>query len=956
MIKSEDSVHVLGNIVLVKYQPSSVRTVQYDIDGGRLINGAVPSKVVSSLDAQDVLASKSQLTLYVSTSKTVDTKLAFAKFPIVFDDSHFPIPFEIDVELPNQQRGLLQRADIVLYFFAYVSNEESRITTFIPAGTSQILLQGTNRLVQKLDVYVKMSGIEIAGLFKSRYGQRYIHAGTTFQIRIVSEQSLSVKGDQLPEAVAELTLNNVPAMYPVPFSIKVDYQSLLPNTKYYALGYINENGIQRSVTYEPIWVINEQQVLVTPQVIFTVVPSPFILRGSVTRSMPGSFFIQPHSSLVLRLHQIGSDKEDIIFKLPEITSLPQAFQVNISQSSEFDPTKNYDMRALIMDKDNNIYMASLQPILLVEEITRLFVPVDDLLYYVQCSIQASSSQQLTYIPGSTATILVTESPDAPTKPIFSMHVENIAPDFRDFSIQVPTTAIQRGVSYYLIMMVESNDVITHLSKSLLISNNQPPPVLFQVPVLSLNLISGVLFDTENRPAQWSSSSHANLYLIDDRPENPDKAIVQVWRIHLENDFPVRFDIQLDFSLLRGDGIYRLQAAIEDNRNVLEYKPAASVLAFTPQGGLITDVRIPLHSVKTHQLVKGLIYITDIRGPLPDKTELIIQLSSSPSVSHPSIIDEIHLKLDGLELPVKFNMSLQMNKIDITAIYYFLVSYVVNGSAVIPASQAFAFSPRNEATVIITLSKTPRIPITGQVTSTGSPLILPDDAVMHLYITDDVTMDKPQIYSEVFLQSSPNSLYEFTLSIDSSVIQQKIPLYLRADILYKNEIILEMPRPALLQIGLGGEWNINLVVDLPTLLIGQITSMGNFEKIGGEFEVFVQIVDRDNPDTVVHTSQLRLGANLPQTYRVEVNNNIFVKTTALQARAVIKNCREKVLFQSAGSTNIHAGINVDVTLPVVLTNPEDLRTIQNRVDQVASIKAGAWKLSVVGLNPVLIAEK
>jgi len=218
------------------------------------------------------------------------------------------------------------------------------------------------------------------------------------------------------------------------------------------------------------------------------------------------------------------------------------------------------------------------------------------------------------------------------------------------------------------------------------------------------------------------------------------------------------------------------------------------------------------------------------------------------------------------------------------------------------------------------------------------------------------MDKPQIYSEVFLQSSPNSLYEFTLSIDSSVIQQKIPLYLRADILYKDEIILTMPRPALLQIALGGEWNINLVVDLPTLLIGQITSVGNFEKIGGEFEVFVQIVDRENPESVVHTSQLRLGANLPQTYRVEVNNNIFVKTSGLQARAIIKNCREKVLFQSAGTTNIHAGINVGVSLPVVLTNPDDLHTIQNRVDQVASIKAGAWKLSVVGLNPVLIAEK
>jgi len=945
MVIREHHVHVSGNIVLVKYLPSFIDTVQYDLDGARLLHGGRVLKQTRPF-AQDFLARQSRVTLYVATSKTTDTKLAFAHFPIHYDNDHFPFSFDIDVELPSQQRGLLERADITLYFFVYITNLETHVDTYLPAGTSQILLQGTNRLVQKLDVYVKASGIEISGLFRGRFGQQLIPSGTAFQIFIVPEYSLSLRYTKTFDSVAQLTINSVPAMFPVPFSLMVNYQSLKPNTKYYAIAYIFENGVQRPIHQEPIWVINEQNVLVTSQVVFNVIPSPFILRGTVSRSMPGAFYLQSGSSLILRLHEIGSDSQDIIYKLPEILTFPQVFQINISQSSRFDASKKYDIRALITDEKNNIYMASLQPIPLLDELSRLVVPVDDLLYNVQVRLQASSNQYLTYIPGSAAQVFVTETPEVPSKPIVAIRIDSIPSDFRDFSIQVPATAIQRGRNYYLVMMIEINGMITHVSKSLLISNNQPPPFAIQLPVLSLNLVSGVIYDKDNRPAQWTSSSYANVYLVDDHTESLSNNVVQVWKIHVENDFPIRFEVQLDFNRLRPNHVYRLQAAIENGLSLIEYKPAGSVLTLNTVGGIISDLRVPVVSVKTFQRVKGLIYINDFPRPLPEKSEIIVQLSSSSSLTHPRIIDELRIKVEGRDLPIDFSMDLSLNKIDMSAVYYFFVQYVVRDSVVIPVSQAFAFSPRNDATVVLTLSKTPQIPITGQVTSTGSPLMLPDGAIFHIYLTDNATHTKPLIFNEVFLRSSPNSLYEFTMNIDSLILQKQIPLYLRADILYHDSIILSIPRPALLQITPGGEWNINLVVDLPTLLVGQILSMSQYEPTGAEFEVYIQILERGTTN-VVTTSRLRLEANFPQKFRIEIDNELFVRYSSLQARAIIKNCKEQVLFEAGGFIDIHAGINVKVDLPVVLTNPERMKDLHVNVNQIASLYSGLWRLSVTG---------
>ena len=138
-----------------------------------------------------------------------------------------------------------------------------------------------------------------------------------------------------------------------------------------------------------------------------------------------------------------------------------------------------------------------------------------------------------------------------------------------------------------------------------------------------------------------------------------------------------------------------------------------------------------------------------------------------------------------------------------------------------------------------------------------------------------------------------------MNIDSIILQKRIPLFLRADILYQDKIILSIPRPALLQITPGGEWNINLVVDLPTLIIGRIVPMSQQERINGELDVLIQILERGT-NHVVHTSRLRLDANLPQQFRVEIDNELFVRFPALQARAIIKNCKEQILFESGGS--------------------------------------------------------
>jgi uncharacterized lipoprotein YbaY len=592
-------------------------------------------------------------------------------------------------------------------------------------------------------------------------------------------------------------------------------------------------------------------------------------------------------------------------------------------------------------------MGTIESIPLLDEFTKLTIPVDDLLYYVQVRLHTSANEILSFIPGSTAQIIVTESPESPIKPIAARRIDIVTADFHEFSIQVSATAMERGRNYYLVMMIENNGIITHVSKTLLISNNQPPPLVIQLPVLSLNVIRGVIFDVENRPAQWSSSSYAHLYLLDDEIKDADKAIVQTWKIQLENNFPVRFEVRLDFSLLRPNHVYRLQGAIENGRDLLEYKPAGSVLTLNPSGGILSDVRIPVHNDKQFQLVSGRIYITDLRGPLPEKGEIIVQLSSSPSLTHPSIIDEVHIKVDGRTLPVDFSMELPLNKIDINSVYYFLVRYVVGDSVIIPSRQAFAFSPRNDATVVLTLSKTRQIPITGQVTSTGSPLLLPDGSTLHLYITDNFDQDKPMIYSEVYLKATANSLYEFTMNIDSVILQKKIPLYLRADILYEDKIILSIPRPALLQITPGGEWNINLVVDLPTLLVGQIVSMSRQETISGEFDVLIQILERGTTN-IVHTARLRLSANLPQRFSIELDNELFIRYPALQARAIIKNCKEQILFETGGTVNIHTGLNVQVDLPVVLTDRKKLNEIQTTINEIASIHTGVWRLSVTGV--------
>jgi uncharacterized lipoprotein YbaY len=946
---SENSVHITGNIAMVKDRSPVIEAAQYDLKDGLFLNGNRPIIQSSQTFAQEHIVKESSIMLYVATSKTLDRKLAFASFPVKFNDGYFPISFDIYVELPNQQRGLLDRADITLYLFAYIYNDVSRTYTFIPAGHSQIFLQGTHQVVQKLDVFVKPSGIEINGLFRGRFGEKYIRSGTAFQVFIISEESLTIyRTSSSFESVAQITINNVPAMYPLPFSLLVQNQSLKPNMKYYAVAFIFENGVRRLLDQAPIWVINQQQALVASQFIFNVAPAPFILRGSVTRSMPGLYFVQSHSTLIVRLREIGTESGDILFKLQGINTLPQVFRINVSKSPRFDPSKNYDVSAFLTDENQKVYMGSLQSIPLLDEVSNLIIPLDDLVYNVQVRLHASSNQLLNYIPGSKAVMLVTESPESPTEPIATETIESISSDFREFSIQIPATSIQRGRNYYLVMMIEISGIITHISKILLISNNQPPPLVIQLPVLSHNLIRGVIFDMENRPAQWSSSSYATLYLLDDTAENPDKAIVQFWKIHLENEFPVRFEVQLDFSRILPHRMYRLQAAIENGRSLLEYKPAGSVLVLNSNGLIMSDVRVPVHNIKTFQLVNGLVYINGMHGPLPEKGEIVIQLSSSPSLTHPSIIDEIRINVDGRQLPVEFSMNLTLTKIDMKSVYYFIVQYVVRGDVIIPASQTFAFSPHNEATIVLTISKTEQILITGQVTSTGGPLSLPTGATLRLYITDSADNIKSLVVSEVSLLASLNSLYQFTMNVDSTVFLKKIPLYLHADILYQNEIILSIPRPPLLQIAPGGEWNIDLRVDLPTLLIGKIISLSQHEVISGEFEVYIQIFQSDSTD-VVHTSRLRLDADLPQKFRIELDSELFVKYSSLKARALIKNCKEQILFESGSSFNIFAGVNVNVDLTVVLTNPQRLQELHTNVNEISSLYTGIWQVSVVATN-------
>ncbi|CAF4628429.1 unnamed protein product [Rotaria sp. Silwood1] len=939
---SNNSVHVSGNIIFVKHQSSVLGTVQYYLDRANLTNGnqsLIQSRVPFT---ENFIVNQSRITLYVSTSKTIDRKLAFSKFQIKVKRHQFPLTFHIHVKLPN-----LTHDDITLYFFVYITNGEKHIYTFIPAGNSQIHLQGTNILSQKLDIYVKANGTEITGSFHGRYGQRYIRSGTYFQVFIIPEQSITVRHNQTFDSIAQLKIQNVPSMYPVQFSFLVLNHLLKSDINYYAIAYIIENGIRRSINQEPILIINKNKTLITSQLVFNVIPSSLILRGTVIRSMPGLFILQPRSSLILRLNDIDSDSHNIIFKLSDILALPQIFQVNVGQSMRFDPSKNYDISALIIDEKNTTYMASSESIVLHDDFSGIILPVDDLLYYVQVRLHSSTNEKLYYIPGSRARIFVTESPEMLTPPIVTMHIDSIPEYFREFSFQIPVTSVQHDRNYYLVMIIDMNGIITHVSKSLLISNRQPPPLIVELPVPSLNIISGIIFDVENRPAQWSSSSYASLILFDDTAENLDHAIVQRWNIRLEKDFPIRFEIELDFNHLHSNHIYRLQGFIKNQHNILEYEPAGSVLALNPHGGIITDIRIPIHNIKTYQLVQGLIYINDINEPLPEQSEIILQISSSPSLTHPNIINETSLKVDGHHLPINFTLNLPLNKIDINSVYYFLARYVVHDSIIIPASQTFAFSPRNEKPIILVLSETPQISITGQVTSTDSPFILPSDSLVHLYITNNATHTKQKIYSETFLRASSNNLYNFRMNIDADILQKQIPLYLHADILYDDQVLISIPKPALLPITSSGEWNINLVVDLPTLLVGEIISQNEQEIINGELDFHIQILQL-NTTNIVHKVQLRLDMNLPQSFRIELDNELFVRYPALQARAIIKNCKGQILFDAGDTVKIHKGLNVNVNLPVVLTDRKKLNELQNFVDNNAPLHIGKWRLSVTGV--------
>ncbi|UJR10283.1 hypothetical protein I4U23_014490 [Adineta vaga] len=944
---SAKTVHAYGNIVLTKFRPSLVDPVQYDLDGSFAINNAnqQETRPVSPY-ARDFLARGSRVTLYVSTSKTTNPKMAFAKFPITYKKDNFPLTFDVEIELPDKQRGLLERADITLYFFVYITDSERLIETFLPAGTSQLLLQGTDRNVRPLDVFIRANGVEINGLFRGKFSQRFIQPGTVFQILVVDGKTLRQESISTTDAVAQLTISNVPAMFPVPFSFLVHYQTLKPNTKYYAVAYIFENGVRRLINQGPIWIINEQKLAVTTQLIFTVIPSPFILRGTITRSMPGTFVVQPDSSIVLTLHAINTNEPDIVFRVPKINSFPQLFSINVSQSSRFDPSKNYELSAQITDKNNDIYMISLQSIQLTDDIDKIILPVDDYLHYVNVRLQSSTSQQLTFIPGSNLRVLLTETPEIPSKPRVSMTIERIPNDFREFTMKIPTTGIQRNRNYYIVLMIEINGIITHVSKTLLISNNQPPPLVIQLPVLSLNLIRGVINDVDQRPAQWTSSATAKLYLLDDTVSDLEQAIVQSWTIHLENDFPIRFEVQVDFSRLHAGRIYRLQSAIESGRNLFEYKPASSAIAVDARTGVRNDVRVFVRNVKVFQLIKGLVHIQGVKGPLPEKSEIIIQLTSSPSLVNPKVVDELRIKVDNRTLPIDFAMELPINKIDINAVYYFLVRYTVRDSVVIPVSQAFAFAPRNQATIVISLSRTPQVSVTGQVTSTGSALELPRGATLHLYITDNLDEEKRSIISEVFLQSTPNSLYEFRMLVDSIMLQKKTPLYLRGDIIYEDAVILRMPRPALLQLTAGSEWNINLVIDLPTLVIGEIVSLTNNLKVHGEFDVYIQVFVAASKQ-VIHTIRLRLDANLPQRFRIELDNKFLLRNSDLKIRALIKNCKEETLYESSNDVSIHIGLNLNTRLTVAVNDMKKLTELRPNVDESASLYAGKWKTVIAG---------
>jgi len=64
--------------------------------------------------------------------------------------------------------------------------------------------------------------------------------------------------------------------------------------------------------------------------------------------------------------------------------------------------------------------------------------------------------------------------------------------------------------------------------------------------------------------------------------------------------------------------------------------------------------------------------------------------------------------------------------------------------------------------------------------------------------------------------------------------------------------------------------------------------------------------------------------------------------------LLKNCKDQTLFESGGTVDIHAGLNVKADLPVILTDQNKLGELQNTVNEIAPIQIGQWRLSVTGV--------
>lgn len=879
------------------------------------------------LNAKDSSFSKSQgafgencirhdnlIKLYVSTKNTIDRKSAFKTYLVSVKQDHFPMAFNIYVKLTNQTQK-----DITLYFFAFVKHGDDNLDIFIPTGTSKIHLRSKDRSDQNVDIYVKANGTEINGRFLGRYGERHIQSKTDLQVFIIPERSLGLRYDQTFESVAQLKLKNKPSTYPISFSLLVVNHVLNPRTKYYAVAYITEGGVRRLIKQKPILVIDENKRRTNSEVTFNVIPSPLTFSFTIVRSKPGPFILQPDSSLLINFYEEDSDSTKLTFDLGEITILPETFELTISETSRFDSSKDYEISAHIVDEKNTTYMSTSRRIPLNDRRSIMTIPVIDRFFNVHVGLESLVNTNVNYIPGSTAHIFVTENPDMLIKPIFAKRIDSISTSFREFSFRVPIESIQNDRNYYIVMIIDFNGIIQHISKSLLIPSGQTPPHLFQLSTPSGNFVRCQIVDIDNRPAQWSSSSYATLMLIDDSVENSNNAIIQTWKVPLEKNFPISFEIQLDFTHLRANHIYRLQAAIETQHKFIEYEPAGRILVLNPYGGIINNVRIPVRNVKQFQEVHGTIYMNGISGPLPVNSEIVLQVeqvSTSSLWAIPTVFNETRFRVDGHYLPINFTIHLPLNRIDMNAVHHIVARYVVQNEAIISKSQAYAFVPNNNKPVVLLFSETPQMLITGEVKATNGSLVLPKGSLLHLYVTDSFNQTKPKLYSEVFLHSSPNDVYKFHMFINPNVIENKIPIYLHTDIIYGDKVIVSMPKSPLLEISSVGEWNINLMIDLPTLLIGKIVSIYDRNIMHGDFDAHVQIIDR-NTSTIVHKVQLHSGSNFPINFRIELDNDLFTRYSTLQARALIKNCKGQIIFDADNAISIRKGLNVDLQLSVAL---------------------------------------